>query len=111
MNRIDPDGRLLQLSACTNSPSDSCTAQYNLYLSTFGKQSQEAAKYLQVGKNGIISFNGITGSAFAKQFGMMGRASNYLISNRAATFTVFTRQTEGNANFEARTWRRWKHER
>jgi len=88
---VDPDGRLLQLSGCVkDQTSAGCKGQINLYLSTFGKQAGDAAKYLAVGKNGIVSFNGISGAAFAAKFGLMGRATNYLVSNRAATFTMTT---------------------
>jgi RHS repeat-associated protein len=89
--RVDPDGRLLQLSGCVeNTMSPACRQQASLFLSTFGKQAQEAGKYLQVGKNGIVSFKGISGSAFAAKFGLMGAASNFLMSNRAATFSLVT---------------------
>jgi RHS repeat-associated protein len=89
MNRVDPDGRLLRLTGCaSDANSSACKSEYNLFLSTFGKQSQEAAKYLQIGKNGIIGFKGISGDAFAAKFGTMGRASNFIISNRAATFSI-----------------------
>jgi len=85
----DPSGKLLQLSGCVeNQGSPACHQQYDLLLSSFGKQAQAAAKYLQIGKNGIISFNGISGRGFAAQFGLMGRAANFIISNRAATFSV-----------------------
>jgi hypothetical protein len=90
LNHGDPDGKLLQIAGCANANSDTCKTNYNLYLSTFGKQSQEAAKYLQLGKNGIVSFNGISGVAFGAKFGTMGRASNFLISNRSATFSIST---------------------
>jgi hypothetical protein len=36
------------------------------------------------------------------KFGNMGRATNYLVSNRASTFTINTGRTEGGANFVAR---------
>jgi hypothetical protein len=87
----DPTGRVLQLSGCVkDQSSDACKGQMNLYLSTFGSQSADAAKYLQVGKNGIVSFNGISGAAFAARFGQMGQATNYLVSNNAAMFTMMT---------------------
>jgi RHS repeat-associated protein len=86
---VDPDGRLLQLSGCVkDQSSDACKAQFNAYVSTFGKQSADAAKYLQVGKNGIVGFKGMAGAIFAMKFGVMGMATNYLVSNRAATFTM-----------------------
>jgi len=90
MNRTDPDGKLLQIAGCGDTKSETCQTNYNLYLSTFGKQSQDAAKYLQLGKNGIVSFKGISGAAFGAKFGTMGRASNFLISNRSATFSIST---------------------
>ena len=79
LNRVDPDGKLLQIAGCADTKSQTCQANYNLYLSTFGKQSQDAAKYLQLGKNGIVSFKGISGAAFGSKFGTMGRASDVLI--------------------------------
>ncbi|HUJ12444.1 MAG TPA: RHS repeat-associated core domain-containing protein, partial [Thermoanaerobaculia bacterium] len=89
INRVDPDGRVLQLSGCVkDSGSDQCKAQFNAYTATFGSHAAEAAKYLQVGKNGIVGFKGISGGAFAAQFGLMGRATNYLVSNRVAVFTM-----------------------
>ncbi len=88
LNRVDPDGKLLQIAGCSDTKSETCQKNYNLYLSTFGKQSQQAAKYLQLGKNGMVSFNGISGGMFAAKFGTMGRASNFLISNRSATFSI-----------------------
>jgi hypothetical protein len=88
---VDPSGTVLQLSGCVkDQSSDACKGQMNLYLSTFGKQSADAAKYLSVGKNGIVSFNGISGAAFAAKFGQMGQATNFLVSNRAATFSLVT---------------------
>jgi hypothetical protein len=90
MNRTDPDGKVLQIAGCSDTKSETCQKNYNLYLSTFGNQSQQAAKYLQLGKNGIVSFNGISGAAFGTKFGTMGRASNFLISNRSATFSIST---------------------
>jgi RHS repeat-associated protein len=90
LNRVDPDGKLLQIAGCADTKSETCQKNYNLYLSTFGKQSQDAAKYLQLGKNGTVSFKGISGTAFGAKFGTMGRASNFLISNRAATFSITT---------------------
>ena len=80
--------------------SDACAGQgVDQFLSTFGKQAGGAAKCLSVGKNGIVGFNGISGSAFAAKFGLMGRATNYLVSNRAATFTMMpgrSSQTEAH---------------
>jgi len=86
---VDPDGRLLQLSGCAKDlNSAGCKTEAALFLSTFGKQSAAAGKHLQVGRNGIVTFKGITGAAFAAKFGMMGKASAMLISNRAATFSI-----------------------
>ena len=91
LNRVDPEGLVLQLAACVKSQSsEECSAQFKLLISTFGNNAEKAGKYLQVGKNGIVSFKGITGSAFAAQFGLMGRATNYLVSNNAATFSIVT---------------------
>lgn len=98
---VDPDGQLLQFSACVaNVSSEACAAQYNLYLSTFGKQSKEAAKYLELGKDGTVRFKNTTGQEFAKTFGMIGRASNYLISNRAAVFTIAFGSVSEGAKFD-----------
>ena len=100
MNRTDPDGKLLQIAGCADTKSETCQTNYNLYLSTFGKQSQDAAKYLQLGKNGIVSFNGISGAAFGAKFGTMGRASNFLISNRSAMFNITTDPSRWNRDRE-----------
>lgn len=91
MKFIDPSGRLLKLTRCVEDQnSDACKAQMGLYLSIFGNQAAEAGKYLQVGPNGIVSFKGINGAAFAAKFGQMGQATNYLVSNNAAMFTMTT---------------------
>ncbi len=88
INLVDPTGRIFQIAACAKGPSDSCTAAYDLYLSTFGNQSQEAAQHLALGKNGVVSITGMTGAGFAMQFGIMGRATNMLVSNQAAVFSM-----------------------
>jgi RHS repeat-associated protein len=88
---VDPTGKILQIAGCENNTTNAtCQGNYNLYLSTFGKQSQEAASRLNLGENGIVSFKGVSGSQFGAMFGTMGRASNFLISNRAATFSIST---------------------
>ena len=88
INLVDPTGRVFQIAACANGPSDSCTEAFNLYLSTFEEQSQEAAKHLQLGANGVVSITGMSGAAFEKEFGIMGRATYMLVANRAAVFSL-----------------------
>lgn len=93
---IDPDGHLLQLTGCAgeNRSSPACGEQYRLLLSTFGSKAREAAKHLTLGANGFVTFNGISGAGFAAKFGLMGRAMNYLVSNRAATFAMTVGRNE-----------------
>jgi RHS repeat-associated protein len=86
---IDPTGKELRLSGCAkDATSEVCKGQYNLYLSTFGKQAGDAAKHLTIGKNGVLKISGMTGQVFAAKFGLMGRATAYLVGNLSAQFTM-----------------------
>jgi RHS repeat-associated protein len=99
LSSVDPDGKDLQFSACaSNTSAPACKQQFDEYLATFGDKAKDASKYLSVGKGGLLVLAGISRRQFGAEFGIMGKATGYLVSNHAVTFSMV-----GHENMVAKT--------
>jgi len=89
MKNADPTGKLLEVVAGTCDDTTPCYSKVDAYQAVLNFVGKDAAKYLQLGKNGQVTLNGISAANFIKLGGGAAIIGNLIRStDRTAAFAL-----------------------
>jgi RHS repeat-associated protein len=89
MRNADPTGKLLEVRAGTCDDKTPCYSKVDTYQAVQNFVGKDAAKYLQLGKNGQVTLNGISAANFIKLGGGAAIIGNLIRStDRTAAFAL-----------------------